>query len=305
MDYQIYDTITLNRFTPLIKKYTQTSTNIKGNYKQINNITDYKAWSYILKYYLNEIDDYNLSFLFNHLDPDELSYAYDFYINFSKEKSVFVPKINDNSPIIDFQLIYPNKSINELITIIKNELNNYNNKYLSINNETDYKAWSYLINYHNNIINSDQLDFLFSKLNLSELSYNYYNYKQGKSPILDFYDMLIIEDFMEEDEIKDKIDEAFLKIKNFEDQMNYIDDRSPAHLKNIILKITKAFLKKISSSLYVQTNGAASLEICPQSRSECTSDELSDPKNKCAVFTYGKYSFTEKDNRNYLEDDLT
>jgi len=204
-------------------------------------------------------------------------------------------------------------------TLNKNRLNSRMNKInkrlgnpvdpLKINNETDLKAWKYLIAYFDDNISKDDFLFLFDRLDVSKLSYNYENYNMGKSPILDFYDLFNIDDLIEEEEldiIRDRIeDEIRLYEKN---KLNIIDNTSSETIKDIVMRITELFIDYISRSSYVGNESVKSLPICPQTIFDCDPDDLEDENNECSVFTFGKYSFSRKDDRYgsiQYEDDLT
>lgn len=292
MDYQIYDTITVNRFTPLINQYVRGPSD-KFDYKVINSSTDYKAWSYILKAYNSEISEYELLSLFDNLDHDKLSYVWHHYNN-------------GESPLLDFPELLGTRDIMQIEAVLIKQIGIFEDTKLSIRDENDLKAWTYMLAYFNDTITKEEFNLLFSKLNLSQLSYDYPHYKNGESAILDFYDMFGIDDLMDDYEIKNITDDIANKITKYEtDDLNFIDDRAPENIKNVIMNITKLFLDYISRSKYATTYGVNSVELCPQSRLECSDNELRDANNRCAVFTYGKTSFSDSDPRNWLEEDLT
>ena len=267
MDYQIYDTITVNRFVPLINKYTS-HTCYTRNPREINTITDYKIWTYILQTVLSQISEYELALLFNRLDVSDLSYTY-----------------NPNSILSDFKNLLVTQTIKDIIPTLTSQIKIFNKNKLSINNEYDLKAWTYMMAYYNDKITKNEVNFLFSKLPLSELSYDYKHYKNADSILADFYDILGINDFMDDYEIQDIIDDAVMKISDFEmKDLNYIDDRSPKRIKDIIMIITKLFVDRVSRSKYVLASDVNRLESCPQSKLECSNRSLHDPNDKCAVF---------------------
>jgi len=200
--------------------------------------------------------------------------------------------------------------------LFKNRINEKINKFsgksidpLKINNETDLKAWKYMVAYFDGNISEDDFIFLFDRLDTSNLSYNYENYNMGKSPILDFYDLFNIDDFTEGEELLNIKDDIKNEIQLYEKNiLNIIDNTSSDRIKNIIMRIVELFLDYISRSEYVGNETVKLLPVCPQLISDCYPDELEDEHNQCSVFTFGKYSFSPKDNRYksiQYEDDLT
>jgi hypothetical protein len=199
--------------------------------------------------------------------------------------------------------------------LFKNKFTSLIDKYLDksvifneINNETDLKAWKYMLAYFDDNISEDDFVFLFDRLNISELSYNYEHYINGESPLLDFYDLLGITDLTEDDELVDIIHDVKKSISDYENKLNYIDDRSPNEIKSIVMRITKLFLDNIMRSKYVGSELIKQLPICPQNLNDCHPDDLEDERNECSIFTYGRVSFNKKDNRYgsvQYEDDLT
>jgi hypothetical protein len=201
-------------------------------------------------------------------------------------------------------------------TLTENRINSRMNKYsgrsvdpLKINNETDLKAWKYMVAYFDDNISEDDFLFLFDRLDLSKLSYNYENYNMGKSPILDFYDLFNIDDFIEGDELDNIRDRIEDDIRSYEkNKLNIIDNTSSVTIKDIVMRIAELFIDYISRSDYVGNESVKLLPICPQTISDCYPDELEDENNKCSVFTFGRYSFSPKDDRYgsvQYEDDLT
>lgn len=201
-------------------------------------------------------------------------------------------------------------------TLTKNRINDRINKYLGksgdplkINNETDLKAWKYMIAYFDDNINEDDFIFLFDRLDISKLSYNYENYNMGKSPILDFYDLFNINDFTEDEELSNIRDRIENDIQSYEkNKLNIIDNTSSGTIKGIVMRIAELFVNYISRSEYIGNESVKLLPICPQLISDCDLDELEDENNKCSVFTFGRYSFSPKDERYgsvQYEDDLT
>ena len=204
-------------------------------------------------------------------------------------------------------------------TLTKNRLNSRLNKInksrgdlsnpLKINNETDLKAWKYMIAYFDDNISDDDFMFLFDRLDTSKLSCNYENYNMGKSPVLDLYDLFNINDFTEGEELINVRDNIDTEIKWYEkNKLNIIDNTSPDNIKSIILRITELFIDYISKSDYVGSESIKLLPVCPQLISDCHPDELEDENSECSVFTFGRYSFSPKDNRYgaiQYEDDLT
>ena len=177
-----------------------------------------------------------------------------------------------------------------------------------INNEEDLRAWKYMSAYFDNNISQEDFIFLFDRLDLSQLSYNYENYISGKSPLLDFYDLFNISDLTEEDELSDIIDDIKEEIKNYENTLNYLHDTAPDQIKEIVMRITKLFLDKIMRSKYVGMESVNQLPSCPDDINECDVDDLENEKSKCSVFTYGKSSFNKNDRRYglvFYEEDLT
>ena len=201
-------------------------------------------------------------------------------------------------------------------TLTKNRINDRINEFsrrfsnpLKINNETDLKAWKYMMAYFDDNISEDDFMFLFDRLDTSKLSYNYENYNVGRSPILDFYDLFNIDDFTQGEElnnIKDDIEDQIIFYEK--NRLNIIDNTSPDNIKDIIMRIVELFVDYISRSSYVGNESIKSLPICPQLISDCYPDELEDENSECSVFTFGRYSFSSKDDRYgsvQYEDDLT
>lgn len=200
-------------------------------------------------------------------------------------------------------------------TLFKNKFEEKINKYLDkidakkINNETDLKAWKYLMAYFDRNISEDDFFFLFDRLDHKKLSYYYDNYQAGRSPILDFYDLFNIPDLSSDDELDLIIDNIQEQIDDFEHNgLNCIDDRSPKTIKHIVMRITELFVDHISRSDYVGNETVKGLRLCPQTIQECDIDDLEDERSACSVFTFGRSSFSPKDVRfgkvSY-EDDLT
>jgi len=204
-------------------------------------------------------------------------------------------------------------------TLTKNRLNSRMNKIrksrgkpvdpLKINNETDLKAWKYMMAYFNDNISDDDFIFLFDRLDRSKLSYNYENFDIGKSPILDFYDLFNIDDLIEGEELNNIKDDIENEIRDYEkNKLNIIDNTAPETIKDIIMRIAELFLDYISRSDYVGNESVKLLPICPQLISDCYPDELENENSECSVFTFGRYSFDPKDDRYgsvQYEDDLT
>lgn len=201
-------------------------------------------------------------------------------------------------------------------TLTKNKFSSLIDKYvgksgdpLKINNETDLKAWKYMMAYFDNNINEEDFIFLFDRLDLSELSYNYENYNLGKSPILDFYDLFNIDDFTEEEELNIIRDQIEDEVKSYEKKkLNFIDNTSPKTIKTVVMRIAELFIDYISRSDYVGNESIKLLPVCPQLISDCDIDQLEDETNECSVFTFGRSSFSSKDDRYgtvQYEDDLT
>lgn len=189
-------------------------------------------------------------------------------------------------------------------TLAKNKFDEkilkYSNKLNAkkINNETDLKAWKYMMAYFDDNISEDDFIFLFDRLNTSELSYSYDNYYQGKSPILDFYDLFNIPDLSDSDDISDIIDNIQDEIDDFEKhKLNYIDNRAPRSISGIVMRITELFMDYISRSDYVGSESVRGLRLCPQTINECDIDDLEDERSQCSVFTFGRSSFSPKDER--------
>lgn len=201
-------------------------------------------------------------------------------------------------------------------TLTKNKYSALIDKYVGddidpkiINNETDLKAWKYMLAYFDDNISEDDFLFLFDRLNTSELSYNYENYHLGKSPVLDFYELFNIDDFTEGEELNNVKDNIEYTIKYYEqNKLNTIDDRSPIAIKDLIVRIAELFLDYISRSNYIENESVKYLPICPQKISECDSDRLEDEHDECSIFTFGRHSFSPTDNRYgkfSYEEDLT
>lgn len=200
-------------------------------------------------------------------------------------------------------------------TLFKNKFEQKINKYLGhndakrINNETDLKAWKYLMAYFDRNISEDDFFFLFDRLEHSQFSYNYENYHVGKPPVLDFYDLFDIPDLSDDDQLNDIIAKIQSQIYDFEqNKLNYINDRSPKAIKHIVMRITELFIDHVSRSDYVGSETVKGLRLCPQTIQECDIDDLEDERNACSVFTFGRSSFSPKDKRfgkiSY-EEDLT
>ena len=163
--------------------------------------------------------------------------------------------------------------------------------------------------YFDDNISDDDFIFLFDRLDISKLSYNYENYNMGKSPVLDFYDLFNINDFTEGEELLNVRDDIEDQIRLYEKtKLNIIDNDSPDNMKIIIMRIVELFLDYISRSSYVGNESIKLLPICPQLISDCHPDELENENSECSVFTFGRYSFSPKDKRYnsvQYEDDLT
>jgi hypothetical protein len=200
--------------------------------------------------------------------------------------------------------------------LMKNRIGERINKYmgntgdpLKINNETDLKAWKYMLAYFDDNITEDDLIFLFDRLDISKLSYNYENYNMGKSPILDFFDLFNLDDLVDDEQITNVREDIEDEIKLYEkNKLNMIHDTSPDSIKGIIMRIVDLFINYISKSDYVGNESVKLLPVCPQTIFDCDPDQLEDENNECSVFTFGKYSFSRKDDRYgsiQYEDDLT
>jgi hypothetical protein len=72
LGYKIYTTITKNKFTSRINRFTRKP-------KAVNTEADYKAWNYLIAWYRGNINDDDLKLLFDRLDKEDLSYDYPFY----------------------------------------------------------------------------------------------------------------------------------------------------------------------------------------------------------------------------------
>lgn len=201
-------------------------------------------------------------------------------------------------------------------TLTKNRINARIDKFSGkpvnpskINNETDLKAWKYMMAYFDDNISDDDFMFLFDRLDIPKLSYNYSNYNMGRSPVLDFYELFNINDFTESEELNNIKEDIEDEIRSYEkNKLNIIDNTSPGTMKDIIMRIAELFLDYISRSDYVGNESIKLLPVCPQLISDCYPDQLEDENNECSVFTFGKYSFSPKDNRYgsvQYEDDLT
>jgi hypothetical protein len=178
-----------------------------------------------------------------------------------------------------------------------------------INNETDLRAWKYMIAYFDRNISEDDFYFLFDRLNHDELSYYYEHYLRGDSPLLDFYELFDIPDLSDEEEVDMIINHIQRQIDDYEKhKLNYIDDRSPKSIKYIVLRITELFVDYISRSDYVGNEGVKALPLCPQTIQECDIDDLEDERRPCSIFTFGRSAFSPKDQRFgkiQYEEDLT